>query len=383
MSTPPSSTPPPRSTAPAGSNLTGLRDHNTALVLSLLREASRGSSRAELATATGLTPQAVSKIVARLLAAELVAEDGRGPSTGGKPRTVLRLRPDAGFAVGVELDRRETTVLLVDLSGEVRHRATMPTGLADAPPRRTVELLATAVREALRAAPDGANLLGVGVGCRGPLDHAAGVLHRPAGLPAWDRFPLREALAAELAPLPVHLDKDTNTAALASAAPGQTAYLHFADGLGAGLLLDGALYRGARTNAGEFGHQVLQLDGPPCRCGARGCLEALCLAALDRDDTRTAARLLAVGAANLVQLLDVDRLVLGGRTILAAPEPYLSEIAEQLADRLPDRSWQHVPVSLTPAGPAAVAIGAAELVLAPVFGRGQGPGLRAEPVSRP
>ncbi|MER5865096.1 ROK family protein [Kitasatospora sp. NPDC002040] len=357
------------SAAHVGTNLTGLRDHNTALVLRLLRAAPDGSSRVQLAEATGLTPQAISKIVARLLATTLVEEGGRGASTGGKPRTVLRLRADAGFAVGVELDRREATVLLVDLTGAVRHQVVIGRGLADELPRDLVELIANRIREAARTVPVGGDLLGVGVGCRGPLDHANGVLHRPAGLPAWDNFPLRSALAAELDGLPVRLDKDTNAAALACAAPGHTAYLHLADGLGAGLLLDGSLYRGARTNAGEFGHQILQLDGPPCSCGARGCLEALCLAALAAGDSATAARLLAVGAGNLVQLLDVDRIVLGGRTVHADPGPYLRAVTAELADRFPDRSWQHTSVQLTPAGPAGVAIGAAELVLAPLFGR--------------
>jgi predicted NBD/HSP70 family sugar kinase len=192
------------------------------------------------------------------------------------------------------------------------------------------------------------------------------VLHRPAGLPAWDGFPLREALAARLDGLTgsmVLLDKDTNTAALAAPAPGSTAYLHLADGLGAGMLLNRAVYRGARTNAGEFGHQVLQPDGPRCACGARGCLEALCLAALADDDQDAAARWLGRGAANLVRLLDIDRILLGGYRIFAAPEVYLRAVAEQIAEHLPDPGWQNVQVSLTPAGAEAVAVGAAQLVL--------------------
>ncbi len=356
-------------TQQAGTNLARLRDHNAALVLGLLRTAPRGSSRVELASGTGLTPQAISKIVVRLLADGLVEETGRGASTGGKPRTLLRLRPDAGFAVGVGLDRQETTVRLTDLAGEQRHRTTVPVGLATGTPTQVIERVAAQVREAADAAPTGANLLGVGVGCRGPLDYANGVLHSPAGLTAWDRFPLREALTARLDGLPVRVDKDTNVAALAAAAPGCTAYLHLADGLGAGLLLDGAVYRGARTNAGEFGHQVVQLDGPQCTCGGRGCLEALCLAALAAGDDRSAARALGVGAANLVRLLDVDRVVLGGHAVFAAPDVYQREVARQLAALLPDPEWQNVPVSLSPAGPLAVAAGGAELALGPVFGR--------------
>jgi predicted NBD/HSP70 family sugar kinase len=352
----------------AGANLAGLRDHNTAVVMRLLRSAPHGGSRVELAARTGLTPQAVSKIVARLLADGVVEETGRASSTGGKPRTLLRLRPGAMCAVGLAVDRNETTVVLGDLSGEVGHLATRPIGLATSRPERVVELLAAEVRAVADAAPRGSRMLGVGVGCRGPLDFATGVLHRPAGLATWDRFPLRDELAAHLSGLAVHLDKDTNAAALALAGSGGAAYLHVADGVGAGLLLDGTIYRGARTNAGEFGHQVLQLDGPECTCGQRGCLEALCLAALKDGDHRTAARLLGVGAANLVRLLDIDRIALGGRAVLAEPEIYRNEVAAQLVARLPEPDWQHVAVELAPANRPPIAVGALELVLGPLFG---------------
>lgn len=352
-----------------GTNLTGLRDHNAALVLALLRRAPRGGSRVELAAGTGLTPQAISKIVARLLDEGLVEEAGRGESTGGKPRTLLRLRPESACAVGVQLDRHETTVVLVDLAGDVRHRATTATGLADGSPAQVIEHLAQQMRHTAAQAADGARVLGAGVGCRGPLDYETGVLHRPAGLPAWDHYPIRDALAERLDGLAVRVDKDTNVATLAIAAPGDTAYLHVADGVGAGLLLGGKLYRGARTNAGEFGHQVIDLDGPECTCGGRGCLEAMCLAALAADDQQAAARLLGVGAANLVRLLDVDRIILGGRAVLAAPELYRAEVLRQLAERLPDPDWQHVTVAVTPPDPPSVAAGAAELLLGPLFGQ--------------
>jgi len=351
-----------------GANLVGLRDHNTALVMGLLRAAPQGGSRVELAAATGLTPQAISKIVGRLLSDGVIEETGRGSSTGGKPRTLLRLRPDAAYAVGLAVDRDETTVVLGDLVGEVKHQVTHPVGLASAEPDRVVELLAAEVRAAIDATPHSARVLGVGVGCRGPLDYASGILHRPAGLASWDRFPFTDALAARLDGLPVHIDKDTNAAALALAGPGAAAYLHFADGVGAGLLLGGAIYRGARTNAGEFGHQVLQLDGPECPCGQRGCLEALCLAALATGDHHAAARLLGVGAANLVRLLDIDRIALGGRVVFAEPEIYRHEVAAQLVARLPDPDWQHVAVELAPTGASAIAVGALELVLGPLFG---------------
>ena len=136
------------------------------------------------------------------------------------------------------------------------------------------------------------------------------------GFPEWDGFPLRDALARRLG-VPVVVDKDTNAAALGLAVAGEGgsfAYLHLGTGLGAGLVLGGTVHRGARTGAGEFGHQVVQLDGPLCGCGNRGCIEALCLAAVARGESTRRRGCSATAAANLVALLDIDLVLLGGRT---------------------------------------------------------------------
>ncbi len=181
----------------AGVNLLGLRGHNAALVLDLLRTAGpAGISRLELAERTGLTPQAVSKITARLRADGLVAEAGRRASTGGKPRTVLCLVPGAGHAVGLHLDRDELRALLCDLTGAVVAERRAPLDLG-AGAETLVEGAAREV-EALLAAGGSVSVLGVGVALPGPLDHVHGVLHRVTGFPEWDGFPLREALARRL-----------------------------------------------------------------------------------------------------------------------------------------------------------------------------------------
>ncbi|MFI7013581.1 ROK family protein [Streptomyces sp. NPDC050164] len=383
--------------AGAGANLLALRSHNTALVLDLLRTAgSDGISRLELAERTGLTPQAVSKITARLREDGLAAQAGRRASTGGKPRTVLRLVPEAGHAVGVHLDRDEVRAVLVDLRGTVvgERRAALDLGAGaravlaavTEAVRATVEEAGRAVvSEAGRAAvaempPAGpllahaGSLLGVGVALPGPLDHVRGVLHRVTGFPEWDGFPLREALAERLG-VPVVVDKDTNAAALGLAAGGEAgsfAYLHLGTGLGAGLVIGGSVHRGARTGAGEFGHQVIQLDGPPCTCGDRGCVEALCLGAAARGDVEEAARVLGAGAANLVGLLDIDVVLLGGRTVAAAPEAFVRGVGAVLGARARRTGEDAVPVRVAPGGGRVVAVGAAQLVLGPVFGRGDG-----------
>ncbi|MEU6478988.1 ROK family transcriptional regulator [Streptomyces sp. NPDC047017] len=425
----------------AGANLLALRSHNTALVLDLLRGAgAAGISRLELAERTGLTPQAVSKITARLRERGFAAEAGRRASTGGKPRTVLRLVPEAGHAVGVQVERDEVRTVLVDLDGTVTAERRHPldlgglsgdpgdpsdpgdpgdlsdpgdpsgpaaraggvrtggarTGGARAGGARTggvrtggagavVAAVGAQVEELVREAFGGSpreaaadSLVGVGVALPGPLDHRRGVLRRVTGFPEWDGFPLRDALERRLG-VPVAVDKDTNAAAFGLAVAeegggGSFAYLHLGTGLGAGLVIGGSVHRGARTGAGEFGHQVIQLDGPPCACGDRGCLEALCLAAVGRGDVAEAARVLGAGAANLVGLLDIDLVLLGGRTVMRRPEAFTAGVAAVLAARarragVPGGA---VPVRVVPGGAREVAVGAAHLLLGPLFGRGDG-----------
>ncbi|PIB11396.1 hypothetical protein B1C81_06250 [Streptomyces sp. HG99] len=367
-------------------NLLALRSHNAALVLDLLRTAGpSGISRLELAERTGLTPQAVSKITARLRADGLAAEAGRRASTGGKPRTVLRLVPEAGHAVGLHLDRDELTAVLCDLTGAVVAERSARLGLG-AGAEAVVE---GAVGEVESLTAGVASVLGVGVALPGPLDHARGVLHRVTGFPEWDGFPLRDALAGRLG-VPVVVDKDTNAAALgvavggggsagsasagsAGAVGGSFAYLHLGTGLGAGLVIGGGVHRGARTGAGEFGHQVIQLDGPVCGCGNRGCIEVLCLDAVGRGAVEEAARVLGAGAANLVGLLDIDLVLLGGRTVAAHQEAFVRGVGAVLEERaLREGVASVVPVRVAPGGARGVAEGAAQLLLAPLFGRGEG-----------
>jgi predicted NBD/HSP70 family sugar kinase len=219
-------------------------------------------------------------------------------------------------------------------------------------------------------------VLGVGIALPGPLDHTRGVLHRVTGFPEWDGFPLRDALARRLG-VPVVVDKDTNAAVLGLAVGGvggSFAYLHLGTGLGAGLVIGGVVHRGARTGAGEFGHQVIQLDGPVCGCGNRGCVEALCLAAVRRGDVEEAARVLGVGAGNLVGLLDIDLVLLGGRTVTAAPEAFVRGVGAVLEDRARREGGGEgaVPVRIASGGARGVAEGAAQLLLAPLFGRAGG-----------
>ncbi|MGA6163001.1 ROK family transcriptional regulator [Amycolatopsis magusensis] len=342
----------------AGVNLRGLREHNQALLLGEIRRAG-GLSRIELAERSGLTQQAVSKIVPALLDAGILDEE-REPSRGvGKPRIRLRIRPDARHALGAQLDRDELRVVRTDLLGAVVAEQTrdLPAGFT---PDDAIGALKSCVDD-LR----GDTLLGLGVGALGPLDHTTGVLREATNLPGWHEVPLRDLLT-EATGLPVLVDKDTNAAAAGYAWHATTparaaAVVLVGTGIGAGLLIDGKVYRGPRTNAGEFGHTTIAHDGPRCPCGRRGCIEVLHNAAVRRGDPGEAARLLGVGLVDLVQLLDLEQLVLSVR---ARPELYRAQIDAQLSASLPLPGWQKLDLILAEHDDRLVAAGAATEVLA-------------------
>ncbi|PYC69157.1 hypothetical protein C7C46_28325 [Streptomyces tateyamensis] len=345
-------------------NLSLVRDRNDATVLRAVRGCgAEGVSRVQLAAHTGLTAQAISKITGRLLADGLLTEAGRVGGGPGKPRTLLTLVPDARCALGAQLGRDGLRVLRVDLAGSVTGSRREAVDLRGEP-GPVLDRLAELVGE-LTADVAADRVLGVGLACPGPLDTRSGVLHEVTGLPGWRGVRVGAELAARVG-LPVLVEKDTTAGVLGRLGAENRAFVYLGDGVGAGLVLGGRVQRGARTNAGEFGHQCVELAGPPCACGARGCLEAVCLAALREGRPDRAARVLGVGVANLVRLLDLEEVVLGGDVLLGAPDRFEAAIRAELADRLPDPAWQSV--TLTRAPWAAIPLGAAGVVLAGVFG---------------
>jgi predicted NBD/HSP70 family sugar kinase len=265
--------------------------------------ASQQLSRVELAAVTGLTEAAVSMTVRRLLDEGLVVETGRTP-TGGKPRTLLRLDPDARLAVGVHLDRDVTTFVLTGQTGGVISRLTRPASLIAVanPPSAGFPASASTVASPSSAGLPTGDLLahlaeGIGTLLAGSgVDHArclgVGVVWpAPAGglPPGWDSPPhLRDWDADELGRRladetgwPVLVENDATAAAVgeywvARVGPERAfAALYMGSGIGAGIITDGRAMRGGHGAAGEFGHVCVEVDGPPCWCGSHGCLEAL------------------------------------------------------------------------------------------------------------
>jgi glucokinase len=178
-----------------------------------------------------------------------------------------------------------------------------PTRLEDGP-RRIVDRLVQLGREvADRAGLTIDALEAVGVGCGGPLDAERGIIHDPPNLPGWTDVPLGAWLTEALG-LPVHLDNDANAAALAEHRWGagrgcqSIVYLTISTGIGGGVVIEDRLLRGANGNAAEIGHMSVQIDGWPCVCGRRGCLEAF---ASGTNIARRAREALAAGEASVME----------------------------------------------------------------------------------
>jgi len=337
----------------------------------VLAVARRGEpvSRAELAAALQVTPQAISKILGRLMGRGLVAEAGTVIAGPGKPTTLYRMEPGSRRAIGLHLTRSRLHGVVADLSGEIIARRELEIGRLQPVP----ELVATLAAQARELAEHGdGELVGVGLGMPGPVDAADGVYRGTSWPDPWRGAPLRALLAAEL-DLPVLLDHDSRAALVGEtwSQPGllrDAALLLVEDGLGAALCLDGRIVRGAHSHAGEVGHTVVRLDGEPCTCGRRGCAQAEHQAALAVGDDALAARIIASIVLDLVRLVDVDRIVLGGRTVHAHHGRTMDAIRESLEAGLHGEPWQHVEVMLSTRGTDLIAVGAACEVLEHEYG---------------
>ena len=362
-------------------------------------------SRVELVRSTGLTGATVSTTVRRLIEDGLVVETGREPSTGGKPRTQLSLDPLARFAVGTHLDSAGITYVLADLAGGVVGRWRTPGLGIDAPPA-VVHRIAAEVRGLLAGIgtpPE--RVLGLGIVAPGPLTPSAAMVLTPPQMERWRSFPLAGALE-DATGLPVLLDNDATAAAVGEYWSGTVApttafaALYMGSGIGGGVMVDGVAYRGASSNAGEVGHVCVELDGPECWCGARGCIEAVAgpaavveqarsagllppepgtrsvleeFAALTRTALRggeaaeallrRSARYVAVAAQAMTNLMDLDLVVLTGPAFGLAGSLYLPAVEKQLAASAFARRNHPVRVIISPNAPDAAAIGGAALVL--------------------
>jgi predicted NBD/HSP70 family sugar kinase len=391
-----------------------------ALIVDLIRS-SGPISRTELTAATGLTQPSISNIVRRLIDDGIVRESGRTPSQGGKPRTLLEINARARYGIGVQLGFESITIVATDVRGGVVGRQLVD-GAGAGQPDETAERIVDLYRAFLSGLGlDAASVAGVAVVTPGPIALAEGAILAAPSLPLWDGYPLRDVLADALG-VPVIIGNDAAAATIGEFWSRQVsrneafACVYLGTGIGAGVVLDGALLRGASSNAGELGHVTIQIDGEPCYCGNRGCLEryaapgptiAAARAARDElDDVnltfdpaslsrdfdqlaraavggqavaaellRRSADQIAAATVTLANLFDLDRIVLAGPGMAVAGSMYARAIRERLEQSFFARNAHSIAVELSSNPRDAAAIGAAALVLQGSIAPGHGPSL--------
>jgi predicted NBD/HSP70 family sugar kinase len=342
-----------------------VRAHNLALVLQTVANRADQPSRAAIATLTGLTRATVSALVDDLIGGGLLVELDPPPRTGaGRPAAGLALSPDGPAGLGLEINVDYLAACVVDLTGTVRHRVVRHLTRADPDALADLGLLAAEV--AAVAAGEGLTPAGVTLAVPG-LVTPEGIVRVAPNL-GWQDVdvPARLGDLSGLDGLPISVDNEANLAALGELRAGgsETTFLYVSGevGIGAGIVLDGDLYRGKRGWSGEIGHVTVYPDGRPCRCGANGCLEQYAGQEQVADDPELAASSLGIALSAVVNLLDIGVVVLGG-----AYAPVFDQLREGIEAELRRRvlTAELSPVVLRPAvlGADAAMRGAADTVV--------------------
>jgi predicted NBD/HSP70 family sugar kinase len=381
-------------------------------VLHLIHSASN-YSRLDVARKTGLSAASITSMVRGLVRMGLVTEAEAVSSTVGRKPIPLKIRGEAGYVIGIDISSFYTRIVITDLNGSILHKEQIATALAEGRVRvlrRVFECVHAAIRSV--ALPRNA-LLGIGVAHSGVIDTAQGLVlsyPRPGQMAEWKNVPLQSICEQEFK-MPCILEDSVRTRALAEQVYGlgrnvdDFLYIGAGMGIGAAIFLAGRLYRGGGGKAGEFGHITVDEDGPLCSCGNNGCLESvascaaimqavrvamehgvdskirdlahgdltqisievIARAAAENDSLafrvlREAASYMALGLADLVNLLNPRLIIFGGPLILAAPQLLADPIRGVIRQRSLEKSANDVALMPSPLGEEAGALGAARMM---------------------
>jgi predicted NBD/HSP70 family sugar kinase len=246
----------------------------------MLIRSGQARTRAELIARTGLSRSTVTQRLSELFDLNLIVSVGDAASTGGRPPSFLSFNSRAGAVISVVLGSTHMRVALLDLGGEILAQH-VEAHVMSGGPVATLERVAAAV-DGLRddAGIEPHPIWGCGVGLPGPVEFASGRPVSPPIMPGWDGFPVGDWLRDRFS-CTVLVDNEVNVMTLGEREqcfPGERdlVCVKVGTGIGAGLIIDGRLYRGAQGSAGDIGHiYVPGHDDVVCECGNTGCLEAV------------------------------------------------------------------------------------------------------------
>jgi glucokinase-like ROK family protein len=378
---------------------------NRFLVVNCLRE-KRRLSRVELARELGLTPAAITRITSDLIQEGYIREGGPGNSNRGRKPILLELNTSAAYAIGIDLqhlDRLHAALVNLDCERLWRVERSIP--------ETSLPTLVTQIQEAVEELTRIAGvareaIFGVGVSFPGIVDYETGSVVLAANL-NWENVPLRAHIQEALGML-TFLDNESNAAALGeywygqADVPSDFVYISVGTGIGSGLILGGRVYRGDQGTAGELGHMIVQPDGPMCRCGARGCLEAVAaepavlswlVAEMEKEASsrisppkrpreiyeaanandplacqavRRMGRYLGIGVTNLINLLNPGTVIIGG-SVWCVIDLLLEETRRTVAENAVTAQARGTRIIPSTLEADSALVGAAALVLEEVF----------------
>lgn len=286
-----------------------LREQNQQRIIRAL-VSSGPQTQAELARQTGLSTATVSNIV-KVMALGGVVSTMPTTSSGRRALSVI-LNDNGSVAAGIDIGRRHLRVVLAGLDYRVLQEEARPLPLGHSA-AQGVEAAADLLDKLLdQGRISRSSLLGAGIGIPGPIDRRTGTVVQGAILPEWVGINIRETFGERLR-VPVFVDNDANLGALAQVAWGPHSsvdnlmFMKIGSGIGAGLVLNGALFYGNVGITGELGHTTISEHGLVCRCGNRGCLETVA-------STSTMIELLSRGTTDSVSTSDIVTRALAGDT---------------------------------------------------------------------
>ncbi len=256
-----------------------VKNLNKHVALDLIRFTPGGISRVRLAQRMDLTRAAITAIVDDLLKSGVIKEASSRSVNTGRPPVTLVVNPEHGYVAGIDMGATHLTVIIANCAAHVIEEEEIPFRIADGP-SFCIDQADTLLQKLLQhAGLQLNNLLAIGLGVPGPIVAKEGMVLAPPIMPGWDRFPIRTTLEQRWG-CPISLNNDAELGAVGEWAYGagrsvdDVIYVKVGTGVGAGMLLNGHIYRGASGSAGEIGHITIDENGPQCKCGNRGCLEA-------------------------------------------------------------------------------------------------------------
>lgn len=361
---------------------------NRNLLLNIIRQ-ERFITRKQLTDTSGLSVGAVSQIVNELLGQGWLLEQEDDEETGGRPRTILRLNPGAGYALGLKLMENRVVAAVTNFETDVRYYRDYNFDFDDNPSSLS-RILASVIEITLaEARVDRSQLFGVGIGLAGVIYAQSGVVHHSPFF-GWRDVPLAK-LVQDRVELPVYVENDVNTLTITEQLFGAGHNRsHFivvtvGRGIGMGMVVNGQLYQGAFGSAGEIGHNVMQnqngalltledIAADPAVVqavpDATTFSDVITLADLGHELARQAlaksGKAIGTSLAQIVNIIGPELIILSGEGITAGPhrlEPMMNALRECTFNGLLDR----VEVVVEPTDDRAWARGAASVVISKVF----------------